>query len=152
MNNRHLMTLLQENYTTVEAIFTGKQSDADNPDLKRYTYKIPLNAGYVEGDFAVVVSPSGLTVVMIVKIHQKPKIDLDSEFTYKWLVQRLDLTEYEERQQKEETFLEMLTDIERTHQRNILLNKFQECLDEESRALFENARMRLLGDDEGGQS
>lgn len=151
MNNRHLMTLLQENYTTVEAIFTGDKDDAKSEHFKRYTYKIPLNAGYKENDFAVVMAPLGLNVVLIVKIHPKPKIDLDADFTYKWLIQRIDLAEYEKRKEKEEAFLEMLVDIERTHQRNILLNKFQECLDEESRVLFENARMRLLGDAKGGQ-
>lgn len=46
MNNRHLITLLQENYTTVDVIFTGKLADEEDSDLKRYRYKVPLGAGY----------------------------------------------------------------------------------------------------------
>lgn len=93
------------------------------------------------------VAPSGLAVVLIVDIHEKPKIDLDSTYTYKWIAQRVDMTEYDTRKHKEEVFLDMLADIERTHQKNVLLTKFQECLDGESRELFKIARMRLLGND-----
>lgn len=146
MNHRHLITLLQENYTTVSVVFTGAETDSE--DLKRYTYKLPLGDYYEPGDFAVVMTPSGLKLVQIVEIHVKPRIDLQAEYTYKWIVQKVDMSEYNARVEKEEAFLDILTDIERTHQRNILLEKFQEYLDPESKELFENARARLLGNDE----
>lgn len=135
MKHRHLIALLQEGYTTIEVIF-------NEGDTRTYTYKARLDAGVEVGSHVIVDSPSkGLVVVEVVAVHKVAKIDLDAPWTYKWIVQKVDRTQYDEQLAKEEQFGEAMLEIERVRQRDLLLDKFLGYMAEgtEARALFTEA-------------
>lgn len=122
MKHKHLVALMQDNYTTIQVAFRRD----DYSRSKGYTYKCPLDAGIAVGDKVVVDSPAnGLVVVEVLSIDKAPRIDLDADFTYKWIIQKVDMAAYEEREAKEEQAMDLLLEVERVRQREILLNEFQ---------------------------
>ena len=160
MKQRHLLALLQENYTTIEVRFPkdGHYPDDDpepwdnrprnSRDLgKTYTYKIWLTTGIDVGDKVVVDSTKkGLLVAQVVEVHAAPKIDIDASFTYKWVIQKVDTTQYESQLAKDANFDAVMLEVERTRQREMLLGQFRDGLPEHSaaRKLFEKATGVLL--------
>lgn len=169
MKQSHLMSLFQEGMTTVVVTF-GKDAQREavsnrepefidiveigNPIRRRvpaqnpayysetYTYKAPIKAGYKAGDLALVDSPKGgLCVVTILEVHDTPQIDVDADFDYKWLVQKVDLTEYKDIQAKEAQFRQLLNEMERAKVREQLKKDYVASLPEGSEAskLFEQA-------------
>ena len=142
MNQKHLLALLQSGYTTIEVVFNDNGAKS-----KTYTYKARLEDNIQVGDRVVVDSPSkGMTVVEVTAVHKTAKIDLDAPFTYKWIVQKIDSTAYDETQAKEAEFLETMMEVERVHQRELLLSKFKDHLPEgsEARKMFESATQKVL--------
>lgn len=152
MNQKHLLSLLQNGYTTVNVTFTGNDPSLEFPRpplvrCKVYTYKARLEDKLEVGDHVVVDSPTtGLSIAVVTDVHKSPQIDLDAPFTYKWIVQKVDRTRYDEMQTREAEFLETMMEVERTHQRELLLNKFKEHLPEgsEARKLFETATQKII--------
>lgn len=105
MKHRHLIALLQEGYTTIQVVFNDDVRGRSKP----YTYKAPLSAGVEVGDRVVVDSPSnGLVVVEVVGTDKAPRIDLDADFTYKWIVQKVELKAYEEQLEREAKAMDAL--------------------------------------------
>ena len=142
MKHKHLLALLQSDYTTIEVTF--------DQNGKRYTYKTRLSEGIQEGDAVVVDSPSqGLVVVQVVAVHKVPKIDIDAPFTYKWIVQRVDRSSYDRTLEQEAKFADMMFEVERVRQRELLLQQFKENLPEGSaaRSLFDSATSLLVEGD-----
>lgn len=138
MKQRHLLSLLQEGYTTIQVEFEGSQ--------KTYTYKA---MGEIKEDDQVIVdSPfTGYTVVKVVGVDAFPRIDLDKEWTYKWIVQKIDDTEYKEIQVREKDFNDAILAVERVRQREILINTMYEDLADDSpaRKLLETALKHAKG-------
>lgn len=150
MNQKHLLALLQSGYTTIEVLFNDSIRDnlgSGSTKSKPYTYKARLDDNIQVGDRVIVDSPSkGMTVVEVIAVHKTAKIDLDAPFTYKWIVQKVDRTRYDETVAKEEEFLETMMEVERVHQLEVLLGKFKDHLPEgsEARKLFESATQKVL--------
>lgn len=144
MQHKHLLALLQSGYTTIEVMFPV----TDSSKLpKAYTYKARLEDNIQKGDHVVVDSPSkGLTVVEVVNVHKTPNIDLDAPFTYKWIVQKINRAAYDDTLAKEAEFLETMMEVERVHQRELLLSKFKDHLPEgsEARKMFEAATQKVI--------
>lgn len=139
MKRHHLLNLIQDNYTTIRVVF--------NDDTRRgYTYKAPLAAGVVENDFVVVDSPhSGLVTARVIKVDERPKIDLDADYGYKWIVQKVDRTQYDETVDRERRFLQEMADIELQRAREKLLEDIQgEYASPALKAMFEKAQSNLL--------
>lgn len=96
---------------------TMKQPTNYNEQCSRlYTYKVKLSDNPKVGQTAIVMVARGLVMVTIVEVHDVPKIDLDAKFDYKWLVQLVDLGQYNALLQSEENFKLMLQSIERKKQ------------------------------------
>lgn len=149
MKHRHLIALLQEGYTTIQVVFNDDVRGRSKP----YTYKAPLSAGVEVGDRVVVDSPSkGLVVVEVVGTDKAPRIDLDADFTYKWIVQKVELKAYEEQLEREAKAMDALQEVERQRQRDILLQEFQLRLPEgtDARKLFDQTVQQLKGDESNG--
>lgn len=92
-------------------------------------------------DHVVIDSPRGLAVARVVSIDASAQIDVDADFDYRWAVQRVDTSAYDARVAKEQSFSGMMLDVERTRQREALLEDMRKHLPEGSaaRALFEDA-------------
>lgn len=76
---------------------------------------------------------------MVCRLDAEPQIDIDADFDYKWIVQKLDTTEYDQRVANEKVFADSMLAIERTRQRELMVQGFKDTLPEgsEARALFD---------------
>lgn len=109
MKNNHIIALLQTDYTTVQVVFPDGLSQK-----KLYTYKVPTAWNVQVEDTLVVDTPrNGLCLVSVVAVHTEANINTDVEWTYKWAVSRVDLAEYQDRLQREETANKLLLEIAR---------------------------------------
>lgn len=116
VNFNHLVTLLQEHYTTVEVQFQETS--------KSYTYKITkdMAADLLAGHKLVVDAPRGLHVVTVIKVHDEPQIDPDQPYAFKWAVQRVDTAPYEEQVKREAEAVELLKKAKRKQAQMEALN------------------------------
>lgn len=136
MKQRHLLALLQSGYTTIQVKF-------DNTP-KTYTYKARCHIEI--GDRVIVDTPrNGLTLVEVVGIDKAPRIDIDADFTYKWIVQKVDRTDYDRIVEQEKAFMDTLQEIERVRQRDMLMQSFKDHLPEgsQARVMFDDAVNQL---------
>lgn len=140
MKAKHLLAYIQEGYTTIEVVFHGSNQP--------YTYKAWLADGIEVGDHVVVLTPSkGYTVVNVVAVHKTPHIDSAKDWTYKWVVNKVDDARYLSVQQKEEEFLESVAEAERVCARDQMVKQALEGLPEGTagRKVFEEAVAKLRG-------
>lgn len=172
MKQKHLFSLLDRTYTTVKVVYARNAEaatvEASIPDYgdvrgariaprapqgrthddnKTWTFKVPLAWDIKAGDIAVVKSNNGhgLSFVHVVSVDAIPDIDIDANFEYKWLVQKVDTTEFDALVEKEKTFGDTMLEIERVKQRESLLDSWRNSLPEGSaaRALFEQTAASL---------
>lgn len=114
MSIQDKILLLTEGYTTVNVRFK-------ETDTKTYTYKVMKSDGVAAGDSVVVNSPShGLVVVTVVEAHVEPRIDINANFKYQWIVQKVDTAAYKKRLDLEERLSQSLLEVERQKQRQQL--------------------------------
>lgn len=91
---------------------------------KVYYYKTLLD--FEVGDKAIVDSPyEGLVIVDVVEV--KSALQVDGNFRYKWIVNKVDLTEYQRLNEQEEKILETLAE----YRGSILKKEMYESLKEE---------------------
>lgn len=122
---RDKILLLTEGYTTIVVNFPG----STNP----YTYKAMIDECIIDGDAVVVNSPSkGLTVVTVTEVHATPQIDINSNFVYQWIVQKVDTTKYKKRKELEDRLAESLLQMERQKQREALAAEVRAAIGEDT--------------------
>lgn len=121
--------LLQKDFTTIEVVF---DDDISINDLKErtvlaphqrfggYTYKADLSLHLQVGDFVLVPARDTLKVVRVIDVHPYPKLDLNANFVYKWVVQKIDATAYLQRMQEEQELTTLLQRLEWLEQEQIL--------------------------------
>ncbi len=167
MKQHHLLSLLQNDFTTIHVAF---RSDIDNavsapsnggtsgfettrspkPKVPRtYTYKALITDELKADDFVVVDHPKGGPMVgLVISVDAVANIDVDADFEYKWIVQKINRVPYETRLKKESEFLETMKAVEREAQRSELVKKFAEHLPEGSpaRQLYDTAVSNVVGD------
>ncbi len=125
MSIRDKILLLTEGYTTIVVNFPG----STNP----YTYKAMIDEGIAASDSVVVNSPSkGLTVVTVTEVHVTPQIDINSNFVYQWIVQKVDTTKYKKRKELEDRLAESLLQTERQKQREALAAEVRAAIGEDT--------------------
>lgn len=96
-----------------------------------YTYKALTEDNVKPGDKVILDSPSdGLTVAMVVEVHQSPRIDLDAQFDYKWIVGKVDLARYHGQLEQEHAAGGVLLESERTAQKTKLMDAVRSQLSE----------------------
>lgn len=77
-----------ENFKYVEVVF------APYTGTKTYTYK--TLADVAQGDFVVVETPTnGYQVVLVLVVKKPEEVDFDVNFNYKWVVDKVDFTDYQ---------------------------------------------------------
>ena len=101
--------LLVEGLITIAVAFNNRGG-------KHYTY-MTLDDTIEEGDFVVVPSANDdpdfpLNSIGIVKlVHKRPQIDINSNYRYKWVVQRVDTREWDDMMARMEEFANELGDL-----------------------------------------
>lgn len=107
VNLIHAITLLQEGYTTLEVVYPNNN--------QRYTFKVAntLRERLKEDDYVVVFTRDEYKVVKVVKIHDKPQIDVKAPFELKWIVCRVETETYLDQTRREAEAVERMATAER---------------------------------------
>ena len=94
MKINHTIAALQQDYHTIRVRF--KLSD-NTYTVKEYTYKARFDQLVSAGDQVIVDSPyGGMKVVIVTDVDDFANIDFDATYTYKWIVQKVDTSTYED--------------------------------------------------------
>lgn len=114
---------------------------------KLYTYKVLKDEGYKVGDTAVALTERGLVLVVVAEVHESAQLDLDADFDYKWLVQRVDTSKLVKQQQAEKNFQAAILEIERRKQRERVKKELMDFYGDtpEGLALLEASIAQLEG-------
>ena len=88
----------------------GVQFNNTHSDNTVYTFKTTLD--FEVGDSAVVFSQGKLKIVHICEVHKIPQIDANSNTQYEWIVQKVDMSEYERLNAAESEFNDNLLELE----------------------------------------
>lgn len=129
MQHRHLISLLQEHYTTVKCEF--------QVGSRCYTFKVSREtaATLKEGDLVVVAasenssnSTFGYAIVRVKEIDNEPDIDLDANYAYKWIVQKIDLDSYNAQVLREKELTKKLQHLERISQRERIVKQMESTM------------------------
>ena len=87
---------------------------------KIFLYKASheMAATLQRGDSVVVAGANnGFMVGKVWQVHQTAQIDYDAPYAYRWLVQKIDTTAFDDHMQKEKQFVAMLQESEKARQR-----------------------------------
>lgn len=170
MTNKHLLSLLQTNFRTVHVVFEDANHFPDAPDAlpwnaqaptqprrnepaapvrattrhapqKAYVYKCHNSMKVEQGQAAVVMTDGGMRIVTVVKVDDFADIDLNADHDYKWIVNVIDTTQYDDLLNKEVQFNRLVTEAHRTKMREETLASFKSVLPTEGEAakLFHEA-------------
>ena len=152
MKQKHMLSLMQDNYTTVQVLINPKKNPDGTfapgsmepmqaagaapyaqpsmhqpmPTEKTYTFKVLLTDNIKVDDYVVVFTTRGLKTGLVTQVDNTPKIDLDADYDYKWIVQKLDIAPYMETLQKEADFNLALVEIERQKKREEFRKSYME--------------------------
>ena len=112
MKTENIASLMIEGLRTVSVEF------AQGANRHPYTYKTLIED--IEVDDVVVVYVSGVPkCAHVIGVDKTPKIDVDSNTNYKWIVCKVDETEYEETKKREKEFADHLLELQ---QKNVVQN------------------------------
>ena len=140
MKFHHMISLLQTNYTTLKVQYLNGRGTQD----KDYTYKVPLDAGVRVDDFVVVESSvTGYAVAKVVKVDESPDINLDAPYQYSWIIQKLNLDPYYERQERERRIQQQLFKLEQRKQQVNIVEQFRAMLRDSDLTAFESVIKEL---------
>lgn len=113
----HIVSLLQDNFGVATVCFDWGGNG--------YSYKYRGNLN--PGDKVIVDTPSnGLTVAVVVEVDTDPIIRTDVEWSYTWIVQRIDTTEYEATLKAEAEFRKTIKQLEQLKKREQLRQDLKE--------------------------
>lgn len=180
MKSKHLMTLLQEGFTTIKVQFYNDRVPVEpssqtikmrNPSqnapwdsspfqpmpappmpgtqqaARVYTYKVELSDNIEVGNVVAVKVGGDVVLAKVVEVHDLPQIDLDADFDYRWIVQKIDFTHYDEVAKREAEFNQAMVEVERVKQREKVKRDMEELLGDSPMAkqLF-NRAIKSLND------
>lgn len=109
-NMRNVASLLDDNVTTIGALFDGRG--------QVYTFKIlrTLAEELKRNDRVLVDTVNGIQMVTVAEVHDEPEIDPDSGTLFKWAFAKVDLTVLDDLRKQEDVIIKKL----QKHQRNCL--------------------------------
>ena len=144
MKHRHTLSLMQDGFTTIHVKFRVSPGP-----IKTYTYKALYSDNVKSGDSVVVKAVNGHFKIAVVEaVDDFPVLDLDADFDYKWIVQKVDSTEFDLREEREKEFGDTLRRLEQMKQRENLRKELLDIAGEEGVLLFRNAISKLSGNSE----
>jgi hypothetical protein len=117
---KNLVSLMQDDYTTVQVVFQRPENAPVTASTgKRYTYKVRKGTATV-GSFAVVEVGERLALVKVVEVDAVPKIDQSAAYKYKWILQIVDRAEYDHTLAVEAKFDLAVEAAQKAHQLKLL--------------------------------
>jgi hypothetical protein len=125
MKTNHLISLLQEDYTTVKVRFSQDNSKTFNSP-KLYTYK--TREKFSVDDYAVVMVAGHLQIVKVEEVDDCIDLDFDSGIEYRWIVQRIDLANYETLMEQEKEVSDLIRKAENKQKLKQLRENMEDLL------------------------
>ena len=129
MNLNNAYAVLTDNAFTVQVKFPGSSTAVSAS--KPYTYLCDISE-IVVGDDAVVFVSSGdyeiPKVVKVVSVDRTIDVDLLGDIDYKWIVQRVDTTDYDRKLQEAQELQGKLAKLRRDAARNQLKSALVQAL------------------------
>lgn len=133
----HLVELLAKNFYTIGINFEHSS--------KSYTYKVPFEIKLEVDDKVIVDSTSGLTIVNVVRVDEDASgIDLSLDVKYKFIVQKLDTTLYDELNEKDKKISNVIAQGAREKAKQELLEQYTGTLNEEQVKALEECGVKSL--------
>ena len=104
MNKLNALFAENENFKFISVVFSPFTG------TRTYTYKTTLDVQ--EGDFVIVDTPNGgLSVVQVKKLNDFTDVNFNVTYGYKWVVQKIDRTDYDELVVKEKQLAKTLNKV-----------------------------------------
>ena len=94
MNSSYIQTILDDTIKTVSVRFQNNS--------KTYTYKTRMDL--IPGDFVIVKTHNGLSIVRVVELHNVPNIPQNSDIEFKWVTQKVDAGAIESAEEADKEF------------------------------------------------
>ena len=130
MTTDYRVELFQEETMQTVGIVFDRPADPHNlksSDGKVYTYKAPIDLMLAVGDQVVVQVSQETKVVTVVEVHDIPNIDYtNSSIHYKWIVCKVDFSEYNKLLEQERIIRQNLRQLARKNQRTYLVNQLKD--------------------------
>ena len=109
MNSSYIQTILDDTIKTVSIKFQNSS--------KTYTYKTRLDLA--PGDFVIVKTHNGLSIVRVEEVHNVPNIPQNSDIEFKWISQKVDVGAIESAEEADKEFHDKYQEeVRRKHREN----------------------------------
>lgn len=120
MKAKHILSLIQKNYTTIAVQY--------QPEGTLYVFKALLEDKITEGDLVVLPASSkwGFAIGKVVAVHARPQIDTSATWDYKWIAGKIDLNRFNIINEVEARWEERIRDIEREKVQRTMVTEFIE--------------------------
>lgn len=113
MNRNNILSSLQPGVITVEVAIPGAP--------RFYTYKALEAWGLEPGDEVVVPARGMFVVGTVAEVNQHFKADLNVPFQYKWIVQKVDFTKYNNLTEADSDFVCVMEEARAKAERDAML-------------------------------
>jgi len=130
-NLKAMVSALQSNMRTIKVSFTHGLHEGSKSAGKLYTYKT-RDESIKEGDWVVVFAANEYKVCYVHSVDLIPDIDVDAKSAYKWVVQKVDPTQYDLEMQTDQEAYQMLVEAEKKAQREKVKEMFVGMLDQDN--------------------
>lgn len=104
MRENHVLSSIQKGFHTVSVAFEQKPTKESSV----WTYKSPDQLEVVVGDRVVVQANNTFKVGTVMEVHDEPQISLDSNYDYKWVIDKVDFSIFNAILKNEEEFTKSL--------------------------------------------
>ncbi|MDO5651072.1 MAG: hypothetical protein Q4G13_02910, partial [Moraxella sp.] len=128
---------LQDPFITVGAVFEDDitvheilHDLSDKHEYKGfcYTFKAEIGSDFQVGDYAVVHARNELKVVRIVQVHDTPMIDVNANFEYKWVIQKIDFAPFKKRHAEQKRIGQTLAKLDIIERREVLMTRLKKAM------------------------
>jgi hypothetical protein len=111
----HLIEAIQTNYTTVRVKY--------DKNGVLYTFKVLRDLILEPGDLVLIESTRGFfRTVEVVSVDKNPDIDYEAPFEYKWIVSKVDLSDYQNIKQREQQILDKIEFLKRQQKQQSVID------------------------------
>jgi len=141
MNSKQIINAIDESFYTVGVVYAIK--DGLQQGMKLYTYKVKKDIDLDVGDIVVVECKDELKCAMVMEIHEIIDIDFNSNIDYKWIIQKVDMENYQKQLDVDKSVNEQIKLAEVKKRREQARQLALEIVDQTA---IENARKMLGGE------
>ena len=118
MNNSLLIALVDDSVRMVEVAFIDKETGKPDASQRSYTYKCNI-PDIKQNDTVVVETYAGFSVACVIDVDTE--IDMDSNHSFRWVVQKLDMGDHHRRTLREAKLIVEVNKLRANNMRDQLI-------------------------------